>query len=270
MTNFSCIAPIFVPASRPERFSKAAASGADAVIIDLEDAVAEKDKEQARASLDTAFTDLPVFVRINGADTAWHQADIEAISALPDLAGVIFPKAEIGAALTSLADRLNDKVALIALIETAQGLADARQLAQIDSVKRLAFGSIDFCADMGCSHSREVLLSARSELVLASRLGRKIAPLDGVTATIDDPAPIEADARYARSLGFGGKLCIHPRQITPIFKGFRPDDSEIAWAHRVLSAGEGAQRVDGAMVDEPVRIRARAILARAEKMKATQ
>ncbi|MFT8736352.1 MAG: CoA ester lyase [Zymomonas mobilis] len=267
MTNFSCISPLFVPASRPERFIKAASCGADAVIIDLEDAVADKDKDQARASLDTGFTDLPVFIRINGADTAWHQGDVEAVAALPDLAGVIFPKAEIGTALTAFAENLNEKIALIALIETAQGLADARQLAQMSQVKRLAFGSIDFCADMGCSHSREVLLSARSELVLASRLGKKVAPLDGVTTTIDDPAPIEADARYARSLGFGGKLCIHPRQITPIFKGFLPDDSEIAWAHRVLAAGEGAQRVDGAMVDEPVRIRARAILARSEKMK---
>ncbi|MFT9100153.1 MAG: CoA ester lyase, partial [Zymomonas mobilis subsp. pomaceae] len=263
MAKFSCIAPIFVPASRPERFVKAAASGADAVIIDLEDAVADSDKDKARASLATDFTDLPVFIRINGADTPWHQADVEAVIALPNLAGVIFPKAEMSLALTSVAERLNSKTALIALIETAQGLADARQLAQFPPVKRLAFGSIDFCADLGCSHSREVLLSARSELVLASRLGKKIAPLDGVTTTIDDPAPIEADARYARSLGFGGKLCIHPRQIQALFRGFLPDDNEIAWAHRVLSSGEGAQRVDGAMVDEPVRIRARTILARA-------
>jgi citrate lyase subunit beta/citryl-CoA lyase len=108
------------------------------------------------------------------------------------------------------------------------------------------------------------LLFARSELVLASRLAGLPAPLDGVTTSVDDMAPVADDARHARDLGFGGKLSIHPRQIEPIRVGFLPDASEIAWARKVLASEAGATVVDGGMVDEPVRIRARSILARSE------
>ncbi|WOS64636.1 CoA ester lyase [Sinorhizobium fredii GR64] len=257
LKNFTV--PLFVPGSRPERFEKAAASGADAIIIDLEDAVAPDAKEAARAAVRADFTDLPVLVRINGEGTQWHQDDLAVVSRLP-VAAVIIPKAELGGGLAALA--ANRAVPIIALVETARGIAEARQIAALPGVSRLAFGSVDFCADLGCAHTREALLAARSELVLASRLAGLVAPLDGVTTSIDDGEQIEADARYALELGFGGKLAIHPRQIEAIRAGFRPQASEIEWAKKVLASGDGAAAVDGAMVDEPVRIRARAILAR--------
>ncbi|MCA0942673.1 CoA ester lyase [Salipiger pacificus] len=253
-------APLFVPADRPERFAKAAGSGACAVILDLEDAVALDAKETARAALTCDFTELPVLVRINPAGTPWHEADLEAAAALPFTA-IMLPKAEDPETVATVARRTGHPI--LPLIESARGLAAAREIAACPDTARLAFGSIDFCADIGCEHLRETLRPVRLELVIASRLAGIAAPLDGVTADLSDPAIAEDDSRHARCLGMGGKLCIHPRQVAPIHTGFAPTPSELDWAARVLASGDGAVAVDGAMVDEPVRQRARAILARA-------
>lgn len=256
---FDFTAPLFVPANRPERFEKAADAGVDAVILDLEDAVAADAKDAARAALRSGFASVPVLVRVNGLGTPWHAADLAALAG-HDFSGVMVPKAEASEAFTSLCRA--SPVPVIALVESARGLADARRIAGTANVARIAFGSIDFCADLGCAHIREALLAARSELVLASRLAGLVAPVDGVTTSIEDASAIAADARHARDLGFGGKLAIHPRQLAPIRAGFAPDEAEVVWARKVLASGDGAAAVDGAMVDEPVRIRARAILGR--------
>ena len=254
--------PLFAPADRPERFAKAAASGADAIILDLEDAVSPDAKDGARAALRADFAICPVFVRVNAIGTPWHAADMAAVAGA-GFAAVIVPKAERSAAFDALC--AGSSIPVIALIESARGLADARSIAALDNVVRLAFGSIDYCADLGCAHTRDALLAARSELVLASRLAGIAAPLDGVTTRLDDPSVSEDDARYAAGLGFGGKLAIHPKQVAAIAAGFAPSDATVAWAERVLASGAGAVAVDGAMVDEPVRIRARSILAKAGK-----
>lgn len=169
-------APIFVPANRPERFEKAARSGTDAVILDLEDAVAADAKNVARTALRLDFTDLPVIVRINAAGSAEHEADLAAVAMLRP-AAIILPKAEDASVAKTLASTLPCPV--IALIESARGLALARQIAAVPGVARLAFGSVDFCADLGCAHRREVLTPARSELVLASRLAGIPRPSTG-------------------------------------------------------------------------------------------
>ncbi|GLI23649.1 HpcH/HpaI aldolase/citrate lyase family protein [Xanthobacter flavus] len=250
---------LFVPANRPERFEKAAHAGADAVILDLEDAVAPDAKEAARAALRAGFASVPVLVRVNGLGTPWHTADLAALAG-HGFSGVMVPKAEASEAFTALCEA--SPVPVVALVESARGLADARRIAGTSNVARIAFGSVDFCADLGCAHIREALQAARCELVLASRLAGLVAPVDGVTTAIDDRDAVTGDARYARDLGFGGKLAIHPRQIAAIRDGFAPDDAEVAWARKVLASGDGAAAVDGAMVDEPVRLRARAILGR--------
>ncbi|WP_269581147.1 HpcH/HpaI aldolase/citrate lyase family protein [Roseibium sp. Sym1] len=257
-------APLFVPANRPERFAKAALSDADAVILDLEDAVPAAEKDSARANLAADFTDKPVLVRINAAGTTSFQADVDALKAL-DVAAVILPKAEETTNVTALWTALDGRVPVIALIETAAGLANARALASLEGVVRLAFGSIDYCADLGCAHKREVLLPVRSELVLASKLAGIAAPIDGVTADLADPEAAYTDAAHAKDLGMTGKLCIHPKQIDEVRRAFAPTKAECDWAGRVLASGDGAATVDGAMVDEPVRIRARAILAAASR-----
>jgi citrate lyase subunit beta / citryl-CoA lyase len=258
LENFIC--PLFVPASRPERFEKAARSGADAIILDLEDAVAPEAKAEARAALASGFTDMPVLVRINGEGTPWHEDDIVAVAAQP-FAAMIVPKAELGGALAETVRE--SAIPIVPLIETARGLAQAREIAALPGIARLVFGSIDFSADLGCAHTRDALLAARSELVLASRLAGLPAPVDGVTTVIDDADVIGSDARYGLELGFGGKLAIHPRQVEAIRAGFAPQPAEIEWARKVLASGDGAVAVDGAMVDEPVRMRARSIIGRA-------
>ena len=260
MVDLSLIrAPLFVPAHRPDRFAKAAASGADGLILDLEDAVPAAEKDAARAALAVDFTTLPVLVRVNARGTSWHEADLRAVKALRP-AGLILPKAASAQDVAMV--RQATGLPVLALIESAEGLAAARSIAA-GGAARLVFGSIDFCADLGVAHDRDVLLPVRSELVLASRLAGIAAPVDGVTVALDDPAACEDDARHARRLGMTGKLCIHPRQIDAVQRAFLPLAAEITWAQRVLASGDGAVSVDGAMVDEPVRIRARAILAAA-------
>lgn len=257
--------PLFVPADRPERFAKAFAAGADAVIIDLEDAVAPGMKDQARAALLTARNVLaaaasPCLLRLNPEGSVFHEADLEACRGLA-LQAVMVAKVESAAAVHRVAAATG--LPVFALIESARGLAAAREVAATGA--RLAFGSIDFAADLGCAHTREALLLARAELVLASRLAGVPAPLDGVTAGIRDLEPVRDDAAYAASLGFGGKLLIHPAQLAPAATGLRPTEDEIAWAARVLAAGRegGAAVVDGGMIDAPVRLRAEQIERRA-------
>ncbi|WP_375263007.1 HpcH/HpaI aldolase/citrate lyase family protein [Palleronia sp.] len=253
---------LFVPADRPDRFGKAAASGADAVILDLEDAVARDRKDIARAALHADFTDLPVLVRINGTGTPWHADDLAALRDLA-VAAVVLPKAETPGAVDAICRTLEGRVPVLALIESGLGLAQARAIAALPGVCRLVFGSIDYCADLGCEHRRDVLLPARSELVLASRLAGIAAPIDGVTARLDDLSQTRDDASHARALGMTGKLCIHPRQVPEVRRAFAPSSAELDWARRVIVSGDGAVSVDGAMVDEPVRMRAQSILAQA-------
>src|SRR5690606_34807527 len=149
------------------------------------------------------------------------------------------------------------KKPVIALIESAIGIGNAREIARAEGVARLAFGSVDFCADLGCMHARNVLLPARFELVMASRLAGIAAPIDGVTLEMQVAEAAASDAAHARALGMGGRLCIHPSQVEPVLSAFRPTEAEIKWAQKILASGDGAVSIDGVMVDEPVRIRAR-------------
>jgi citrate lyase subunit beta / citryl-CoA lyase len=259
------LAPLFVPANRPDRYHKAAKSGADGVIIDLEDAVAVEDKDAARATLLAGSIPVGSIVRVNAVGTRWHEADVQAAKTLA--VGIMLPKAESAAHIESVR-AVTGNVPIIALIESAQGLASVREIA--DHADRLAFGYIDFSADLGCSMERDALLFARAEIVLASRLAQLLPALEGVTPSFDDTALVEDDARYAASMGFGGKLCVHPRQIAPTLAGFRPAQSEIDWAMKIANSGDGAVSLNGMMVDAPVRLRAQRILTAARASEVTK
>lgn len=252
---------LFVPGNRPERFDKALAAGADAVIVDLEDAVPMQDKAQARAAVAAWLKPAhAVVVRINAAETAWFADDL-ALLATPGIAAVMVPKAERVETLEQVA-RAAPGRALLPLVESAAGFDNVRALAATAAVQRLAFGSIDFQADIGIQDDE--LLVFRSQIVLASRLANRAAPIDGVTAAFDDAAALEHDTERARRLGFGAKLCIHPRQVAAVLRGLLPSEAEVAWARRVVAAAEqaggAAVAVDGKMVDRPVILRARAMI----------
>lgn len=254
---------LFVPADRPDRFDKATAAGASAVILDLEDAVPPERKGLAReAAARWLSPDRPVLLRINGASTHWFADDL-ALAAHPGVLGVVLPKAERVEDVAAIAGP-DAAIPVLPLIESAAGLASARTIAGAPGVARLVFGSIDFQLDLGLSCSDADLLPYRAELVLASRLAGIGKPIDGVTTAIDDRDALARACAYSYGLGFSGKLCIHPRQVAVVDAGYRPSEQEVAWARRVLEASAlaagAAVAVDGRMVDLPLVLKAQSIV----------
>jgi citrate lyase subunit beta/citryl-CoA lyase len=263
---------LFVPATRPDRFEKAIQSGADAVIIDLEDAVPTQSKAEARAGLAKWLSpNHPVYVRINAQETEWYKDDVSAV-VREGLRGLLLPKSEDPTQVAELAAGLPDSVALIPVVETAQGIWNSHELARCPKVERLGFGNLDFQRDLRILGNGIELLYTRSHLVLVSRLANLLPPIDGVTTALEDTNILLQDIEQARRLGFGGKLCIHPRQVEMVNRGFLPSEQEIAWARRVLEAAEAgagaAVRLDSEMIDVPVIQRARQILATGQEVHA--
>jgi citrate lyase subunit beta/citryl-CoA lyase len=264
---------LFVPGDRPERIGKALASNAHAVIVDLEDALAPEGKAAARAALAEAATAAAplqrqrMLVRINAPGSEWHDDDLSLLRALATqpIGAVMLPKAESVAAVA----RVNQaaRAPVLPLLESAEGLHALERLARAPGVLRLAFGHLDFQLDLGleCGTDEAELDSVRLALVLASRRAGLPAPVDGVTAALDDEARLAADVARSRRFGFGAKLCIHPRQLDAVHRGLGATPEQREWAQRVLAAsqarGTGAFRLDGQMVDAPVLLRARALLA---------
>lgn len=259
---------LFVPATRPDRIAKAFAAGADAVIVDLEDAVAPDAKDAARAALANALNpERPVIVRINAATTQWFAEDLRLCRA-PGIAAIMLPKAEGSTELREVTNGIGKTLPLLPLVETARGLWNVLEIAQAPGVQRLAFGTIDFQLDLtltGAGH--EELVPFRAQLVLASRVAGVLPPIDGPTATFDDARTVSADALRARRAGFGAKLCIHPQQVKWVNESFSPSAEETTWARRIVAAVQAAQggvvAVDGKMVDRPVLALAEHILAQA-------
>jgi citrate lyase subunit beta/citryl-CoA lyase len=257
---------LFVPADRPERFAKARASGADAVIVDLEDAVAPEAKASARDALATALdASAPLVVRINAAGTPWFEDDLE-LCRHPGVAAVMLPKAEgIDAVCTVVEITYKD---VLPIIESARGFREIHSIASVPGVIRLAFGSVDLALDLGidCAPdgAESELLAFRSQVVLASRLAGLAAPVDGVSTAIEDLQRLQADTERSRRLGFGAKLCIHPKQLAIVQAVFTPTPERLDWARRVCkafeTAGGSAVAVDSQMVDLPVYQRAQAVL----------
>jgi citrate lyase subunit beta/citryl-CoA lyase len=254
---------LFVPADRPERYAKALASGADAVIVDLEDAIAPASKDMARQALAQWLENVgeaSIVVRINGFGTPWFDADRDLVARSPKVAAVMLPKADGDSPWAVFADK-----PVLALVESAGGIAAARAIARAPQVRRLAFGSIDLSLDLGVEDDDDALLCARSELVLASRLANLPPPVDGVCTAINDATLLAAHVQRARRLGLGAVLCIHPSQVAAVNSGFEPTTEQLDWARRVVAAAAqssgAAIAVDGKMVDRPVLMRAEAVLA---------
>jgi citrate lyase subunit beta/citryl-CoA lyase len=272
--------------------AKALPLDADAVILDLEDAVAIAEKPATRnvvaAALERPRRGL-LYVRINASDTEFCYGDLVAVMQ-PGLDGIILPKIETAAALATidwlLTQLERDRglphggIDLIPIIETARGLQQIDEiLATGTRVQRVAFGAGDFTLDVNMTWSRgeTELAYARASIATASRAAGVEAPLDTVWVDLTDPAGLEGSARTALGYGFQGKMCIHPDQIAVVNRVFTPTSAEIAFAERVCAAfaqaeaeGSAAIQLDGKFIDYPIVYRAQRTLQRVEAIRARE
>lgn len=263
---------LFVPANRPERFAKALTSGADAVVLDLEDSVPLQAKAEARAAVREAWpqlerADCTMVVRINSPETEWGVQDMAALQGLPNLTGLMVPKCESAATLAQVAQAFAGVLSL-PIIESAAGYLALRDIARAPQIARLVVGHIDFLADTGLqvyADQRE-LDPLRFEVAMCTRLANLAPAVDGVTVSVDDEALIRQDTERALRYGFSAKLCIHPKQVAVVHATLAPTSAQIDWARRVLVAIEASQgsavQLDGKMVDLPVVLQAQRLLER--------
>lgn len=264
---------LFTPATRADRFAKAAEVGADVLLIDLEDAVAPTDKDRARAAavdyLGRVTNGPPAHaLRMNGLDTVAGIADLHALltsGAAPDF--LVLPKTDSAAHLRIL-DRLltaTGKAArLVGLVESAQALSAAEEIASATPrLAALVFGAADMAADLGVTMAWEPLLHARSRLVAACARSGVLA-IDAPFFDIHDGDGLEAEIRRSQAVGFASKAAIHPSQVAPINAALTPTPEAIAKARAILSENrKGVGVVDGQMIDEAVARQARRLLAAA-------
>lgn len=270
---------LFAPAVRPEMLAKLPATGADGVVIDCEDATPPAAKAEGREHARRVAPQLAgrgslVFVRVNAVPSRWFAEDIAA-GLSNGLSGIVVPKLEQLAQLdvvhAALADAGYPDLPVLAGLETALGVADARPLLAHPRVVAAYFGAEDFIADMGGvrTEGNQEVLYARSQVALAGRLAG-VPTLDQVVTDFRSDAMFQRETEEARALGFNGKLCIHPRQVPLANAGFEPSAEEVDHARRLLeayaresAAGIGAIEFEGQMVDEPLAARARQVLAAA-------
>jgi len=264
---------LFAPANHARRVEKALASSADAAILDLEDALLDREKPAGRAALQAA-TKLPrralLYVRINALTTPHARDDLASLP--PDIDGIVIPKCESVADVGAVA-AWAPKAALLPLIETARGLQAAEAIAASSpKIRHLVFGALDFALDLDLSVSPDEieLRPYRAMLVLASRLAGKAPPLDTPWPDFRDMSGLRASAERGRRMGFAGKLCIHPDQLAVVQDAFAFGAAEIAEAERIVAAaadaerqGLGAVQLAGKMIDAPVIARARRVLNQA-------
>lgn len=274
---------LYTPADRPERYTKAWREGAaDAVCADLEDAVAPEAKDKARQMVVDALRDVPRAkakalraVRVNPVGTPHHEADVaNALAAGCDL--LVVPKCEDAEPLARLAARVEREAAgatrLVAILETARGVVNARELCAVGGVEAVCFGAEDLAADAGLRRSagNTEVQAARQWVALCAAAAR-VHAVDMITADVKDAERVGREAREARAWGYRGKMLIHPVQVAPVHEAFRPTPDEAEWARKVLAAVDAAHvgrggvvLVDGRMVDVPVIEQARRVVAELE------
>ncbi len=261
---------LFVPGNRPERFAKALASGADRVILDLEDAVAAADKAHARQAIASwvatlASSDVDrLLVRINDVTSPCHLDDLLWLQRTC-IKHCMLSKCESSEQVAQLLIHMPPGSSVLPLVETVRGVLAAAAIAQASNVSRLAFGSLDYLLDLDLPGPGFALDAAALTIAMASRAANLPPPVAGVTPELD-AGQVQSDLAHARALGYGAKMCIHPAQVTAVREAFRPDAQTLAWAQRVVSQwqqsnGLGVIQVDGQMVDKPVLLRAERFLA---------
>jgi (S)-citramalyl-CoA lyase len=271
-----CLKPyqslLFVPGSRPERFEKALASGADLVCIDLEDAVGPADKDGAREAAIKALGNPRLGIRINGVRTRHGLADLLALStAATRPPFVMIPMVEAVAEVEIVHAVLGPDVGLIPLVETVKGVEAARAVTVSPGIVGLMLGGADFAGELGVPMSWDALFAARSLIVMACAAA-KVPALDVPWLDLDNLEGLAADVARVKAMGFTAKSVVHPKHIAVVHNVMRPTAEEIAEAREAESAyaaaGESAVRWNGKMLEAPVMARYRRILAQGEKTNA--
>ncbi len=259
---------LFVPATRQDRIPKAFASGANFIILDLEDSIAPENKVQARQAVFEYANTNPqqrFWVRLNDGGTKWFEGDLELCRSLANVQGFLLPKAQKPEHIYVLSGAGKP---LVPIIESALGLQALDSIAKARGVVALSFGMLDIMAQYGTrpnSPAAELLLnSIRLRLLEVSKSNGLAAPFDSVQAEFTDLEAFEKTVSFGCDLGMGGVLCIHPRQVQVAKQIYQPDEQLLQWAHKVVAhadkTGEYTFKIDGAMVDLPVIQQARHIL----------
>ena len=273
---------LFAPGNRADLIAKLPRSQPDAVVIDLEDAVPATPEAKAAArpiardaarNLIAAAPHLAVFIRVNALHSPFFEDDLTVLT--PELAGVVVPKLESATDVSRVETALSEiglNLPIMAGLETGAGVWNAREI-MIPPVVWAYFGAEDYTTDLGGTRTPANLevLYARSRVALAARLAG-VAALDIVVTRLNDEAAFREDAAQGRALGYSGKLCIHPAQVALAHDFFGPTPADLTRAralldaaHQAAQAGHGAFSFEGQMVDEPMLVKARALIASAEK-----
>ncbi|OXM72036.1 CoA ester lyase [Amycolatopsis sp. KNN50.9b] len=257
---------LFVPGHRPDRFDKAAATTADTIVLDLEDAVGPDEKPVARKNVaEWLAGGGQGIVRINDADTSWYSDDVAMLAERQ--AAVMLPKITHPGQVVDLVRALAPGSCVIAILETAAGVLNAQSICSVPGVVRAAFGNADLGSELGLDPAHQAsLVHARAQVVLGSAAAGIVPPIDGATLDLTDRDVITADATHAAELGFTGKVCLHPRQVDVVNAVFTPSPEAIEWARRVLAAadsGGSIKAVDNQIVGKPIIDRAKRLLAQA-------
>ncbi|MCF8110034.1 MAG: CoA ester lyase [Desulfobacteraceae bacterium] len=277
---------LFVPGNRPDRVDKAVATAADLIIIDLEDAVPVAEKIKVRPVVEAKIKEhvhRKLMVRVNGFDTDLTEGDLGSI-VCSGLDSIMLPKVEKAEDVKHMAELIQaaeaaagikqGSIGLVVLVETALGVENTFEIASAKTepprLRTIAFGSADFCLDMGVQLSKtgEELAYPRAKIAIGCRAAEIAPPLDSpFMLDLKDREAFEADVRRGKSLGFGGKLCIHPNQVDFCNFVFSPTQEEITFARKVIDAyekaeksGQAAIQMDGKFIDYPVIAQARKIL----------
>jgi citrate lyase subunit beta/citryl-CoA lyase len=253
---------LFAPGHNPKLLGKVFEAGADAVILDLEDAVPPDAKDRARVLVARALAEHPAWVRVNAARSDLCAADLDALAGRA--LGIKIPKTESADDVQWIADRAPG-TPIVCAIETARGVLAAQEIASVPGVRHLAMGGVDLQLDLNAGNGNLHTLYVRSHLVMVSRAVGIDPPVDAVYPRLDDEAGLREQAEFARSLGFSGKSAIHPRQLPVLHEVFTPSQRELEWARQVVDAfdaagGEALRLPDGEFVDLPVAERARRLL----------
>jgi len=254
---------LFAPGHNAKLLAKVFDAGADAVMLDLEDAVPPEAKSRARAMVAQVCAERTAWVRTNAVGTATCEADLDAVAGLA--AGLRIPKVETADEVQWVTERAPN-TPLICAIETARGVLAAAEIATVNGVRHLSMGGVDLRRDLNAGDGNLQTLHVRSHLVVVSRAAGLAPPIDSVHPHLGDDAGLREQAAFARSLGFFGKSAIHPRQLPILHEVFTPSEDELTWARQVLEAfatsgGDAVQLAGGEFVDAPVAERAQRTLS---------